>query len=174
MLDAPDHKVAELIDGTLYLMSRPAGPYAVAVGNLLTIINSSFHLGIGGPGGWRIIFEPELHLDTDLKVTVPDIAGWQLETMQNIPASHKFTVMPDWVCEVLSPSTHKKDLEVKLPNYAKSGIPHAWYLDSLAKTLTAYENHAGKLVQTAFLKDNDPVCLPPFDAITFNLGLLWE
>ena len=174
VLDAPDHKVAELIDGTLYLMSRPAGPHANAVGMLYTIINNSFRLGIGGPGGWRIIFEPELHLTTNMKVTVPDIAGWQFETMQKIPTDHKFIVIPDWVCEVLSPSTRKKDLEVKLPLYGESGLPHAWYVDPLARTLDAYENRAGKLVQVASLKDNDPVCQPPFDAITFNLGLLWD
>ena len=174
VLDAPDHKVAELIDGTLYLMSRPADVHAIAVSMLFGTLHSPYNVGIGGPGGWRIIFEPELHLDIDMKVTVPDIAGWQLDTIQKISTDHKFTVMPDWVCEVLSPSTRKKDLEVKLPLYGKSGIPFAWYLDPQAQTLDAYENRAGSLVQFASLKYNDPVCLPPFDAITFNLGLLWD
>ena len=174
VLDAPDHFVAELIHGTLYLMSKPAGPHANAVAMLYGCLHSPFRMAVGGPGGWRIYMDAELHLEGDFKVVVPDLAGWQMETMPMYPTGHKFTVMPDWVCEVLSPSTRKKDLEVKLPEYGQAGIPHAWYVDPQARTLDAYENQSGSLELIASRKDNEPVCLPPFDAITFNLGLLWD
>ena len=173
VLDAPEGKVAELIHGKLYLMSRPGGPHTHAASVLGMILGPPFHLGRGGPGGWLIYGEPELHLITDIKVFVPDLAGWLLETLPMAPDDHKFTLMPDWVCEVLSPSTRRKDLELKLPEYGQAGVPHVWVVDPLARTLEAYERQAGSLELTASLKGEEEVSLPPFDAVPFNLGLLW-
>ena len=173
VLDAPEHKVAELIHGKLYLMSRPAGPHIYAVSRLSGLLVSSFMPDIDGPDSWQIYHEPELHLIKDIKVMVPDLAGWKLETMAKPPQDHKFTVMPDWICEVLSPSTRKKDLDLKAPEYAEVGVEHLWMVDPAAQTLQAFELQAGEWAQIADLKNNDTVCVSPFDATTFSLENIW-
>src|SRR5688572_30939502 len=102
LLDAPEHKVADLINGELYLSPRPAGPHTVVASTLHYEIGPPFGRGRGGPGGWIILFEPELHLGDD--VLVPDLAGWRRERMPFVPDG-QFDVAPDWICEVLSKST---------------------------------------------------------------------
>jgi len=104
VLDAPPNMVAELVSGALHLQPRPAFRHGVAGSRLGTKINSQFDLGDGdGPGGWWIVFEPELHFGDD--VLVPDLAGWQRERMPEAPDTAAIELAPDWVCEVLSPST---------------------------------------------------------------------
>ena len=174
VLDAPDNKVAELINETLYLMSKPARPHVEAASMLGGLLIYPFRLGIGGPGGWYIYDEPELHLIRDIKVFVPDLAGWKLETSPVLPEDQRFITMPQWVCEVLSPSTRRKDLEIKVPEYGRAGVGHLWIVDPAARTLEAFESQAGEWMQIASLKDGDPVCTPPFEAITFDLGHLWR
>ena len=174
VIDAPENMVAELIDGELHLMSRPAPAHAKAYSKLGGLLNTSFDWGINGPGGWRIIDEPELHLEIESRVLVPDMAGWKLETMPKLPKTKYFAVMPDWVCEILSPSTSKMDVEVKMPLYAQAGIGHFWLVDPNAKTLKAFELQGSKWAQIADLKDADTVSAPPFDAISFDLAELWD
>ena len=173
VMDAPENMVAELIDGTLHLMSRPGEEHREAGSVLGMILGTPFRLGIGGPGGWYIHYEPELHLIRDTRVLVPDWAGWKREAMPKIPGSRHFTTMPDWVCEILSPSTSKVDVDVKMPLYAQAGIGHLWLIDPLARTLQAFELRKGRWAQIADLKDADTVCVPPFDAIDFDLSELW-
>ena len=108
VLDAPPDKVAEVVDGTLYIFHRPAAPHTLAASALGGIVSPHFHHGRGGPGGWWILDEPELHLGED--IVVPDIAGWRRERMPVYPDTAYFTLAPDWICEVLSPSTRKLDL----------------------------------------------------------------
>jgi len=112
VLDAPPHKVAEVIYGVLRMQPRPAIPHAWASSTLGMEVGSPFGRGRGGPGGWWIIFEPELHLGED--ILVPDLAGWRRERMPVYPDTAAFfELAPDWVCEVLSPSTRRMDLTDK-------------------------------------------------------------
>ena len=111
VLDAPAHLVAEIIDGALYTHPRPAPVHTVASSVLGGELGPPFHRGRGGPGGWWILDEPELHLGED--VLVPDLAGWRRERMPELPGTAYFTLAPDWVCEVLSSSTRKVDLHEK-------------------------------------------------------------
>ena len=108
VLDAPPDKVAEVVDGTLYIFDRPAFLHTLASSTLGRYIGTPFHDGRGGPGGWWILDEPQLHLGED--IVVPDIAGWRRERMPVFPDTAYTTLAPDWVCEVLSPSTRKLDL----------------------------------------------------------------
>ena len=174
VLDAPDNKVAELINGKLYLMSRPTMPHATASSRLGMIIGNPYDMGTGGPGDWRILFEPELHIIRDVEVLVPDLAGWRRERMPEVADGHRMTLMPDWVCEVLSPSTRKVDLVEKRPIYARAGVNHLWLVDPSDQSLDAFERQGDAWVQIASLQGDDAVCVPPFDAITFNLTSLWE
>ena len=121
VLDAPAHLVAEIINGTLHTHPRPASRHALATSNLGDELVSPFGKGRGGPGGWWIIDEPELHFDDE--IVVPDLAGWRRERMPEYPDTAYFTLAPDWVCEALSPSTRKVDLHEKRPIYALAGVP---------------------------------------------------
>ena len=171
VLDAPAHRVAEIIDGTLYTHPRPAMPHARASSVLIRRIGGPFDDDIGGPDGWWIIFEPELHLGED--ILVPDLAGWRRRRVPECPDTAYVTLAPDWVCEVLSTSTRRLDLHEKRPIYAREGVAHLWLVDPTDRTLEAFELHDGQWLLIASAKDDEAVSIRPFDAITFSLGGLW-
>ena len=173
LLAAPRNLVAEIVGGVLHTHPRPAPRHALAASGLGAVVGSPFHHGRGGPGGWWILDEPELHL-ADGDVLVPDLAGWKLETLPELPETAYFTRAPDWVCEVLSPSTEADDRAEKMPLYASAGIAHAWLVDPLIKTLEIFRLQAGSwpLVRTA--RGDAPVRAEPFDAIEIDLGALWR
>ena len=171
VLDAPPNKVAEVIVGTLHMQPRPAARHAWASSIMGAELVNPFGRGRGGPGGWWIIFEPELHLGED--IVVPDLAGWRRETMPEYPDAAYFDIAPDWVCEVLSPSTRRIDLGDKRDIYAREGVSYLWFVDPDAKTLEAFELREGQWVLLATLAEEAQVALPPFDAITFPLDALW-
>ena len=116
VLDAPAHRVAEIIDGTLYTHPRPAMLHALANSVLGHDLGNPFQFGRGGPGGWWLIDEPELHLGED--ILVPDLAGRRRDRMPDYPDTAYVTLAPDWVCEVLSSLTRKVDLHEKRPKIA--------------------------------------------------------
>ena len=171
VLDAPPHRVAEIVDGRLYTQPRPASLHAKASSGLGGLISQTYEYGRGGPGGWWILFEPELHLDED--ILVPDLAGWRRERMPEYPVAAYFTLPPDWVCEVLSPSTRKLDLGPKRAVYAREGVSYLWLVDPDVQSLEAFELRGNEWVLIDKLFDYASVSLPPFGAISFNLGDLW-
>lgn len=93
--------------------------------------------------------------------------------MPEYPDAAYFMIAPDWVCEVLSPSTRRLDLSEKRALYAREGVRHLWFVDPDARTLEAFELRDGQWLLLATLADDAPVSLPPFDAITFPLDALW-
>jgi hypothetical protein len=117
LLQVPAHRVGEIVDGDLHVSPRPASRHALASSGLGSALGPPFHNGRGGPGGWWILDEPELHLGPD--VLVPDLAGWRRERMPEFPDTAAFTLAPDWVCEVVSPSTEGLDRARKMPAYAR-------------------------------------------------------
>lgn len=139
VLNAPEGIVAELIGGELHLQPRPARSHSKAVTRLLGLLVPPYELGRGGHGGWEFLVEPELHLGDD--VLVPDVAGWRRQSVPDFDGGAEVAferVRPDWVCEVLSKSTEKKDREKKLPLYMRAGIGHVWLLDPRARALSVY------------------------------------
>ena len=171
VLDAPAHRIAEIVEGVLHTHPRPAMPHALASSVLGRRVGTAYHDKIGGPGGWWIIDEPELHLGED--VLVPGLAGWCRERMPDYPETAYVALAPDWVCEVLSVSTRRLDLHGKRPIYAREGVPHLWLVDPAHRALEAFELHDGRWALIASAKDDDPICIRPFDAVTFSLGDLW-
>ena len=171
VLDAPPDKVAEVVDGTLYIFDRPAFLHTLAGSVLGNAIGPPFHHGRGGPGGWWILDEPQLHLGED--IVVPDMAGWRRERMPVYPDTAYTTLAPDWVCEVLSPSTRKLDLGGKSAVYARAGVGYLWFVDPIARSLEAKVLRGGKWVAIATLHDDATVSLTPFEAISFSLSDLW-
>lgn len=173
LLALPENLVGEILDGELHTQPRPAGRHVNAELGLGAALRIPFHKGQGGPGGWWIVAEPEIHFVRDNVVAVPDLAGWRRERMPDLPDGHRFEVVPDWVCEILSPSTAKQDRAVKLPLYARFKVDHVWLVDPLARTLEAYSRREDGWLLVATLKDDEPVAVPPFAAVTFSLGDLW-
>jgi Uma2 family endonuclease len=173
LMSLPENLVGEIIDGELYTQSRPTGRHGVAETGLGATLLPPFQRGKDGPGGWWILAEPEIHFIRDTVIAVPDLAGWRRERMPNIPEDHRFEVVPDWVCEILSPGTVKKDRTKKLPLYARHGVAHAWLVDPVVRTLEAFSLREDGWLLVATLKDDDPVRVAPFDAITCPLADLW-
>ncbi len=171
VLDAPEHKIAELIDGELFLSPRPGGPHSSVASLLGAELIHPFRHGRGGPGGWIIIYEPELHFGK--RVVVPDFAGWRRERMPSVPEGVAFTVVPDWVCEVASKSTEKLDRRKKLPLYASVGVGHAWLIHPRLRTLEVLRLHDGKWLTLGVHGDDDKVRAEPFEAIKLDLAMLW-
>ncbi len=169
----PRHQHAEIIGGTLYVLPRPAPRHANATSVLGGELNGAFQRGRGGPGGWWVLFEPELQL-VDLEPMVPDLAGWRVERMPSLPDTAYFSIAPDWICEVLSKSTEAIDRNEKLPRYAAHGVSHVWLIDPIARTLEVYtlgDDHRWREVRVF---DGDRrIRVEPFAAIELDLGALW-
>ncbi len=172
LLSAPEHMVAELIEGELYLQPRPAKPHAAAATALAEELGPPFKRGRGGPGGWILLIEPELHLGPN--VLVPDLAGWRRERLPVLTNDEPyFTLAPDWVCEVLSASTAVKDRVKKLPIYAQHGVKHTWLVEPVQRTLDVLRLQGKHWVIVAVHSGGAPVRAEPFDAIELDLSILW-
>jgi Uma2 family endonuclease len=175
----PPGKVAELIGGVLHVMPRPAPRHATAESELSADLINAFSRGRGGPGGWRILVEPELHFPDpsapgEVDALVPDIAGWHRARMPQLPKTAYFTLAPDWTCEVLSPSTEEYDREEKMPVYAREGVRHAWLVDPIARTLEVFTlGQDGHWGPATVHRDAARVRAVPFDAIELDLSVLW-
>ena len=130
-----------------------------------------FDEGPGGPGGWWILDEPELHLGN--QVVVPDLAGWRRERLPAVPEEAHFSLAPDWICEVLSPSNRVYDLTVKRRFYAEIGVPHLWYIDLEARTLTVNRLHDGQWSELVY-RGGACVRAEPFDAVEIDLAQWWS
>lgn len=169
---APAHLVAELIGGVLRTHSRPAPPHARAASKLGATLDRAFDEGDTGPGGFWILDEPELHFSSG-DVLVPDLAGWRVERMPALPKTAYFELVPDWICEILSPSTEAEDRADKMPIYADAGVLHAWLIDPLVKTLEVFrlERGAWRLVGTT--RGGARVRAEPFAELELELDSLW-
>ncbi|MEX6507796.1 Uma2 family endonuclease [Jiella sp. M17.18] len=167
----PSHLVAEILDGELVTHPRPAPKHAAAASCLGAELVDAFGRGRSGPGGWIILDEPELHLGSD--VVVPDIAGWRRERLPTLPETAFIAVAPDWVCEVVSPSTERYDRGEKRLIYADAGVRHMWLLDPRAELLETFALVDGNWMVGTTMSGSDPVSAPPFDAISFPLSVLW-
>jgi Uma2 family endonuclease len=172
LLKVPSHLVAEILAGELHVSPRPAPRHADAASGLSGVLRSPFDRGRGGPGGWRILAEPELHLAAD--VVVPDLTGWRRERLPVLPEEAFFSLAPDWVCEVLSPSTASIDRVKKLSIYAREQVRHAWLVDPLARTIEVLRLENSRWTILSTVADLDVVRVEPFDAIELDLAMLWE
>jgi Uma2 family endonuclease len=173
LLAVPDHLVAELIHGVLVTQPRPGAQHGLAASVLGIELGGPFHRGKGGgPGGWVILFEPELHLHGG-HVLVPDLAGWRRERMPEVPATAAFELAPDCVCEVLSASTEATDRADKMPLYASEKVRNLWLVDPLTRTLETYRLAGEHWTLLATWRDDALVRAEPFDAIELELAALW-
>lgn len=173
LLVLPEGLTGEIVNGQLRTQPRPGWAHILAASRLGADIEGPYGRGRGGPGGWWIIDEPEVHFVLDREVLVPDIAGWRKEHMPSPPEGHKVPVVPDWVCEILSPSTRSTDREEKIPLYAHYGVRFAWLVDPKTRILEAYRLVDEKWRSLGTFRDDDIVSVAPFDAVAIRLSDLW-
>ncbi|HEY8076261.1 MAG TPA: Uma2 family endonuclease [Labilithrix sp.] len=172
VLDAPPEKVAEVIDGELHLNPRPGKPHTVAATALGEELGPPFKRGRGGPGGWILLDEPELHLGAD--ILVPDLGGWRRERLPVLTNELPyFELAPDWLAEVLSDRTRKMDRKDKLPRYADAGVRHVWLVDPIVRTLEVLRLEGAHYLVVATHADDARVRVEPFEAIELDLSVLW-
>ncbi len=174
LLAVPDHKVAEILAGELVVSPRPASLHSYANSAMGSTLFGSFGPGGGGsagPGDWWIIDEPELHFDPD--VLVPDQAGWRRERMPRFEDVPYFTLAPDWVCEVLSPSTARIDRVRKMPIYARAGVGHVWLIDPRIRILEVFRLEEGRWVLVGQYEGDAVIRAEPFDAVELPMGQWW-
>jgi Putative restriction endonuclease len=172
LLGVPAHLVAEIVDGELHTSPRPSLAHAMAASSLTSELVGPFGFGRGGgPGGWVILAEPELHIVG--QVLVPDLAGWRRERMPQMPDTAFAELAPDWVCEVISPSTGALDRASKMPHYGRAGVGHLWLVDPAAKTVEIFRFDGDGWRLVGAFAENAKVRAEPFDAIELDLSVLW-
>lgn len=171
VLAAPPNVVAEIVYGVLESHPRPAPRHSRSSARLTTRLGAPYEDGLGGPGGWIFMIEPELHFGEH--VVVPDLAGWRAERLPSLPETPYLTLPPDWVCEIVSPSTVRLDRGPKRRVYAEAGVGHFWLLDPIERYLEAFALVSGRWLLLATIGAGEEVRVPPFDAVGFPLDDLF-
>jgi len=167
----PDAMIGQIISGELFAMPRPSPRHANSASVLTILIGKTFAVKNGGPGGWVILYEPEIQLGSH--TLVPDIAGWKKERLPELPETNWIAVPPDWICEVLSPGTARIDRKKKMPIYAQFGVPYLWLVDPIEKTMEIFKLNAGNWVLMSVYSEDDLVRAEPFQEIEIPLDSLW-
>ena len=168
--DLPEDVVGEIIDGELHVHPRPDDPHGRAALELILTLGNPFHHGVGGPGGWVLRVEPRIQFGS--QSLVPDLAGWRQERFV-APKKGALQIAPDWICEILSPSTAGYDRVRKLPIYATHEVRHAWLIDPLLRTLEVLRLEGGAWVIVGAFQGDEKVRAEPFDAVEIDLAQLW-
>lgn len=173
LLQVSDTLITEILDGELITSPRPALPHSRAASVMIQDVSPFDRRtgGPGGPGGWWILFEPEIHLGAD--ILVPDLAGWRRERMPVLENVAYAELAPDWVCEVVSPSTGRIDRVRKMPIYAREQVGHIWLVDPLQRTLEVYRLAERHWVVVGTHGDAEMVRAEPFDAIELDMSRWW-
>jgi Uma2 family endonuclease len=173
-LEALPHNVkGEIINGELYVMPRPRPRHSRGIGFLGHHLGGRFDYDEDGPGGWWIVPEPGIELPNSPEVS-PDLAGWRRERMPALPPEDEpFRLVPDWVCEILSPSNARYDTLVKSPYYASIGVGWFWLVDSRSQTIEVRELQGGAWVVRGVFSRETNARIPPFGAVELPLHRLW-
>lgn len=172
LLGLPDNVLGQIVNGTLYAHPRPSISHSRAATVLSHTLGPRFGRGPDVPSGWIFLYEPELHLGRH--VLVPDLAGWRRERMPELPEGAYLTVSPDWVCEVLSPSTEAFDRNEKLPVYARQGVAFAWLVSPEARSLEVFRLEGALFRAIASHAAEAQVRAEPFEELELELQLLWQ
>jgi Uma2 family endonuclease len=169
--DAPENAIAEVLAGVLHTSPRPRIRHARAasvLGAKLWALDRDDE-----PGGWIFLDEPELHLGVEPDIVVPDLAGWRRERMPCLPDDAFLQLAPDWVCEVLSPSTERIDRVEKRAIYAREGVSHLWFVEPGTELLEVFELDRESYRIVGTWAGQDVIAAPPFAVLALALGDLW-
>jgi len=171
LLRVPDTKVAEIVDGELVVSPRPALPHAYAATAIFKDLLPAFDGDDADPGGWRMLFEPELHFGDD--VLVPDLAAWRYERLPVIPNAAALSLPPDWLCEIISPSSVRHDRIAKMRAYARNGVSAVWVVDPMARTVENHRLEHGRWLVVSTYAGDEVARIEPFDAVELRLARWW-
>ena len=175
VLDAPENMVAEVLDGELHLMPRPRRRHTRSASTLGAFLLTTFDLGINGPGGWTILYEPELHLGPEPDIVVPDLAGWRegrLIDREDLDEPF-ITVVPDWICEVLSPGTRRTDRMKKMPIFAREKVGHVWLADPAERSVEVFRFDGPRFTLVGTYGGDDAIRAEPFEAVEIPPDFIW-
>jgi Uma2 family endonuclease len=167
----PENMTGEIIEGELIVTPRPARRHIEVASSLGGELVPPYRFGRGGPGGWLIYDEPEIHFGKN--VIVPDLAGWKSERLSTTAEEHCFTVPPDWVCEILSPGTARTDRVKKMRIFAAYNVPYAWIVDPMLMILEVFKLESGNWVVRGLYAENEKVRAEPFEELEIDLRNLW-
>ena len=157
----PQGVTGEILEpGVLRTMSRPGKAHRRAATTLGDALRG-FNPVLGGTGWW-IEVEAEIRFPLG-RLAVPDLCGFRVERVPELPDENPLTILPDWCCEILSPSTARDDRRVKLPLYATSGVTWTWLVDPEHRMVEVYEAVQGRPTLTVTAAADERVVLPPFE-----------
>lgn len=171
ILAAPEGLEAEVIGGELWTHPRPRPEHGLAQFSIAFSLGR-FGIGRGGPGGWWLINEVDVFFGPH-DIVNPDVAGWRRERVPEFPRERPIAIRPDWVCEVLSPSTARRDRLHKASLYLDHGVPWYWLVDTDNRLLEAFEASDGRWLRHGAWSDADVTRVPPFDAVELAVGDLF-
>ncbi len=162
----------EIVFGELCMTPRPALVHmhvaSVIAGRLMGVYQFK---GAGGSGGdWVFVHEPELRIEGD--AIIPDIAGWRAERYRQISTDYP-DVAPDWVCEILSPSTERRDWTTKADWYLQHGVRWYWIVDPRARSIECFEASGTLWQGVGKARAADTARLAPFAELALNVGEFW-
>ena len=166
----PEGKTGELIDGDLYICGRPRSQHARALGRMLGQLDVDDD---DDPSGWVVLAEVEIWFVKKRTLLVPDMSAWRRSRMPEMPKVSTFNLIPDWVCEGLSPSTARIDRGRKLEIYAKHGVGHVWYVDPESQMIEVLRLEGRSYVHHKVVGGDSKVTLPPFEH-RLDLSKLWK
>jgi Uma2 family endonuclease len=172
LLALPEGGKGEVLAGELQVSPRPRPAHGRTQVILSARIGPPFDLGEGGPGGWWILIEPDVEFGPH-DIVNPDLVGWRRERVPEFPTEQPVAIVPDWVCEVISPRTARRDRTVKADLYLRAGVPHFWLVDVELRTVEALEAQAGRWLRLGAWADGDRARIPPFDALEIDVGSLF-
>ena len=166
-----ENMIGEIIDGELIVTPRPTRKHGYAATTLVEEVGPPYHRGLGGPGGWIFIVEPEITFGEH--TMVPDVAGWKAERFLWEEDQNPISVAPDWVCEVLSQGTFRLDRVKKMAKYAEHNVSHLWLIDPEHTTLEVYRLESGRWLLLGTFDGAEKVRVEPFQEIEIDLADLW-
>ena len=164
----PENVLGEIIEGVLYTFPRPRAKHSNVIGELCALLRGPYQ---NERGGWWILPEPGIELP-DAAEIVPDVGGWRRERLHALP-DDPISIAPDWVCEVLSPSTRHHDQVRKRRFYARHGVSHLWFVDPEARTLVVSRLENGRWVELGSWGEDECVRAEPFELVDLELATWW-
>jgi Uma2 family endonuclease len=156
----PEGMTGEILeDDVVRVMSRPGKRHRRAAGACLDALSGA-NANLRGTGWW---IEVETEIRFQQRLAVPDLAGWRVERVPDLPDENPLTVVPDWCCEILSPRTARDDKRLKLPLFARTNVPWSWLIDPVLRLVEVYQTVNGLPALVTTAQDDERCVLPPFE-----------
>jgi Uma2 family endonuclease len=174
LLALPDGERGEIVRGSLVLAPAPLPRHSKVQGALRRFIGGAFDDddGRGGPGGWWVLLEVDVRLGRH-DIVRPDLAGWRRERLVDPWDLRPIDVVPDWVCEITSPSNARHDRVTKARLYLEAKVPTLWLIDPDTRVLEALVREGERWVEAGRFSDGDVVRIPPFEAIELEVSRIF-